>query len=174
MSTESSNKTKSVKHFTEADLAPLLAMHQETINKDHLDRMGHMNMNWYLKFFNHSTWSFFHSMGLTREYMVEHRRGTFVLESHIRYVSEVLEGQQITVRTRLVDRSPKRIYLMHFMWNEDKKNVAATFETVNAHIDLKVRQMAPFPDHVSEKLDEHLSQHQRLEWGAPVCGAMRA
>ena len=155
------------------DLSVLPVTYQATIPEDYLDVMGHMNVAWYLHLFMRATGGVFNLIGLNTAYMKSQHAGTFALESHVKYLSEVRVDHHVTLRSRFIDRSAKRLQLLHFMQNDDKQDVAATYEVISAHIDMDVRRMAPYPDFISEKFDEVLAEHRALDWAPPVCGSMK-
>ncbi len=148
--------------------------YEATIPEDYLDLMGHMNVMWYTHLFSMSMMGVFRLTGLTREYMEEHQSGMFALESHIRYLSEVRVNQQVSVRSRFLDASPRRIHLIHFLVNHDKNDVAATFELVSSHVDMRIRRTSPFPEELAARIDELVKKHAALSWEAPLCGAINA
>ena len=104
--------------------------------------------------------------------MAEIHGGTFALETHIRYLSEVRVGHQIETHVRVLGRSDKRFHVLHFMINCDKQDVSATFETITAYVDLSVRRMAAMPVELAESLDRLAEEHRQLDWEAPVSGIM--
>jgi acyl-CoA thioester hydrolase len=150
----------------------LPVVHRATIPDDYLDAMGHMNVMWYTHLFSTGMGGVLRMMGLDWDEIATHHGGTFALESHTRYLSEVRVGQAIEVHARIIDRSKKRFHVMQFMTNLDKQDVAASFETVNAYVDLRERRMAVFPDSVAAKLDALIELSQELEWPAPTSGGM--
>ncbi len=145
-----------------------------TIPEAYLDDMGHMNVLWYASLFSEAIGGFFQLVGLTRGYMEANQAGTFALEQHTRFLKEVRVGQHVTLRTRMLGRSARRFHLMNFMVNDDLGVLAATGESVGAHVDLRVRRMSPFPPAIAAAFDRYLAAHARLPWAAPVCGAMKA
>ena len=154
----------------ELDSLPLT--YRQTIPDDYLDAMGHMNVMWYTHLFGRAFGGLFNLIGFTHEFMEVNQSGSFALEAHIRYFSEVHVDHSIRIHTRLLGQSEKRIHLMHFMWNESKHDLAATFEVVSAHIDMTQRRMSPFPKVIAARLAQILSEHEALEWPAPTCGTM--
>ena len=156
------------------DVRMLPITSQATIPESYLDDMGHMNVMWYTHLFSQAMGGAFKMIGLQWDQVVEKQRGTFALESHIRYLAEVRVGHNITVHSRVVGRSECRFHFMHFMINEDRKNVAATFENVGTFVDLRIRRTAPIPDQISDSLDAAFVEHDALPWAAPVCGIMSA
>lgn len=161
----------------ELDLARVETLprtYSETIPESYLDEMGHMNVRWYTHLFSSGSTGFMQLIDLDWEKIAEQHGGTFILESHTRFLSEVRVGQKVHMHARLIGRSAKRYHLLQFMVNEDKRDVSAVNEAIVAHIDLQKRRQAPVPDDASVKLDAFLVEHQKLTWHPPVCGVMKA
>lgn len=154
------------------DLSQLPLTHQSAITDEYLDEMGHMNVMWYTHHFDLATAAFFDSFGMGMSYFEGETTGAFAMESHTRYLVEVLVGQSISLRTRGLGRSQRRIHFMHFMTIEETGRVAATTELVGVHIDLTTRRSAPLPFPISSSFDAILEQHRQLDWDAPICGVM--
>jgi acyl-CoA thioester hydrolase len=155
------------------DLSSLAVTHQATINEEHLDEMGHMNVMWYTHFFDRATFVFFERFGMDLAYFETTKAGAFALEQHTRYLVELRQGQSITVRSRAIGRSAKRFHFMHFMAENGSGRLAATTEIVGIHVDLNTRRSSPIPAVLAAKFDQILERHQQLEWKAPLCGVIR-
>lgn len=154
-------------------LADLPQTYQSVIPESYLDEMGHMNVMWYTHLFSNASMHMFGSIGVDREYFASNQRGTFALETHIRYYSEVRVGKHVCLRTRLLGRSEKRFHFMHFLVNDDDDVLATTAEFISAHIDMQVRRMTPIPQQIAREFDRLLEKHRALEWEPPVCGIMK-
>ncbi len=146
--------------------------HTAQIPVDYLDDMGHMNVMWYTHLFSVAMGGMLQMIGLTPEHVQQQHGGSFALECHIRYLSEVRAGQKISVHTRMISRTSKRYQVLHVMLNEHKQDVAATFEAVGAFIDMRARRMAPFPPQIAARIDELVAEHEQLPWSPPLCGIM--
>lgn len=144
------------------------------IPDDYLDVMGHMNVMWYTHLFSMSFVGLLKVLGLSNAFDTSHDGGSFALESHIRYLSEVRAGQTIRIYSRMIGRSEKRFHAMHFMTNDDKQDVSATFEIVSSYVSLSRRRTAPLPQNVAEAMDRLIDQGSELTWDAPVSGIMSA
>ena len=155
-----------------ADVRQLPITHAATIPEEYLDAMGHMNVMWYTHLFSEGMGGLFQLIGLTSEHLEKHQGGTFALESHMWYLSEVRVGQEVEIHSRLLGRSEQRFHAMHFMTNQDKQDVSATFEVIGAYIDMRSRRMAALPNEVTQRLDTLIVDHGKLDWGAPACGIM--
>ena len=154
-------------------LETLPVYYRKTIPSDYLDIMGHMNIRWYFDLFAKSGHKFFSSHGLDLDYFRDGNFGVFTLKQFIQYFAEVRVEQTVANHTRLIGRSDRRFHFMHFMINETTNQLAATFEGLITHADLKIRRAAPMPDQVAKKFDATLARDENLAWEAPVCGAMR-
>ncbi|MCA9133333.1 MAG: thioesterase family protein [Planctomycetales bacterium] len=157
-----------------AGIRRLPLTHTATIPEEYLDAMGHMNVAWYTHLFSVAMGGIFKQLGLTWEVMEKHHGGSFALEAHVRYLSEVRIGQAIEIHTRFLARTEKRFHAMHYMFNEDKQDVSATFEAVGAYIDMRTRRMAVMPSDVGQPLDALIAQHAELDWPSGECGVMQA
>ena len=132
-----------------------------------------MNMRWYLAIFDDAGDVLHDQIGLSREYHSRHRTGTFDLEHHLHFLSEVNPGEEVAIYMRLVARSAKRLHYLMFMVNVTRGRLAAIFECMNAFADLTMRKTAPFPEEIVLKIDEILARHSKLNWPAPLSGAMQ-
>ena len=155
------------------NLNSLPITYQGVIPESYLDEMGHMNVMWYGHLFSCATGEIFKLVGLTRTYFESNQAGTFALEQHIRYLAEVRAGQKVSMRTRLVGRSAKLFHFIHFLVNDSTGALAATGESIGAHIDMRIRRTSPLPPEITALYDRLLAQHQALEWKPPLCGAMK-
>jgi acyl-CoA thioester hydrolase len=163
------------KYPSPSELRELPSTAQSDIPESYLDQMGHMNVMWYTHLFSRAVWGLFNLIDFTEEYMKANGAGSFALELHVRYLREVHAGQHVTLRTRALARSAKRIHYLHFLTIDEQDGaLSALGEIVSAHVDLNVRRQAPFPDHIAAKFDALLEAHRRLTWEAPVCGTMKA
>jgi acyl-CoA thioester hydrolase len=151
----------------------LPCFYRAEITRDHLDAMGHMNIRWYLAFYDEAAWAFFATFGMDEHYFRERRGGGFALQHHLRYLAEVRLGECVAVHGRLLSYSAKRIHFMGFMINETQGRLASTLEALGAHADMNTRRLSPFPPDLAENLARVLERDRALEWEAPVSGVMR-
>lgn len=91
----------------------------------------------------------------------------FALEQHIKYLAEVRAGESVTLHSRILARSEKRLHFMHFMVSETHNQLAATVEIIGTHIDRSIRRSAPFAEAVVVMIDERIAADSRLDWDAP-------
>jgi acyl-CoA thioesterase FadM len=75
-----------------ADLADLPSYHRQTIPEDYMDRMGRMNVRYYMAVFDEATWCMFADYGLDEIYFNTTENGVFALMQFIQYLAEVRPG----------------------------------------------------------------------------------
>lgn len=157
-----------------SDIRQLERMHRQRIPTAFMDENSHMNVQFYLHVAEKGLGEFLRRVGMGERYAAADEFGNFALEQHIRYRSEILTGDQVSVHVRLIDVSPKRSYMMAFLINDTREQLAATVEVTMMNIDMTLRRGAPFPDEAKAALDHYHARHRALRWEAPVCGVMRA
>jgi acyl-CoA thioester hydrolase len=145
-----------------------------TVPDSYRDSNGHMNVRWYIALFDDAGDTLHDWMGLTQTYHAAHGSGTFDLEYHVNFISEVLPGEDIVVYIRLIAYSAKRLQYVMFLVNATRRKLAATLECINAFADLTVRRTAPWPPEVAAKLAEAVESDRKLGWAPPLSGSMRA
>ena len=156
------------------DLLPLPVTCEAVVLEEYRDEMDHMNVMWYTHLFAESTRQMFIDLGLTRQYFESNAAGSFMLECHTRYIAEVRVGDRLNIRTRILNRTAKRLHAMHFMTRTDDSRLAATLEIICTHVDMATRRTSPFLDVVAKSIDAVLEKHSELNWPAPLCGVMEA
>lgn len=156
------------------DVRQLDRAYEMTIPKSFLDENQHVNVQYYVHLVERGLGEVFRRVGLGERYAAADEIGNFALEQHIRYLSEILIDERVSVYIRLVELSPKRAYFMGFLVNDSREQLAATVEVVMMNVDIATRRGAPFPSAAKEQLDALLKKHQKLPWLAPLCGVMRA
>jgi YbgC/YbaW family acyl-CoA thioester hydrolase len=118
-----------------------------------LDAMGHMNVAWYVHFFDRAVWAFFAQLGLDEPYLQRKQRGMFAVEENLRYLAELREGAALDVHTGLLEVRPKTLRLLQYMVDREKQVVAAVCEVVAVHVDLQTRRSVEFEADLMARLE---------------------
>jgi acyl-CoA thioester hydrolase len=127
-----------------------------------IDHNGHMNVGYYHVAFDIASEPFFEWLGLTPTLRREHASSTFALESHLHFHREVREGDRLRFEARLIDADSKRLHFFQTMHHADQGYLAATFETLSIHMDMRVRRPAPMPAVMAERVQSVLAAHRAL------------
>ena len=155
------------------DIAHLPKTFSMQIPEKFRDEMGHMNVTWYTHLFSEAMGGLMSYLGLSSDYIKQEMIGGVALEAHIHYLAEVNIGDHVSVYSRILARSEKRMHMLHILHNENQNQVSSLFEGVMACFDLRSRRMAAIPEPIGSRLDEVLQQHGQLAWQAPLTGVMR-
>lgn len=124
-----------------------------TVTSDMCDHNGHMNVNYYYKLFDSVyTSMYIDELGFDDAYLSS-GFSTFTLEDSIRYLNEFKLGEKIYPSFHLYNVNKKLLHFIGILQNE-KKELAAIFETVLGHVDLKSRKVTEFNNaHLSDLLN---------------------
>jgi acyl-CoA thioesterase FadM len=124
-----------------------------TVTSDMCDHNGHMNVNYYYKLFDSVyTSMYIDELGFDDVYLSS-GFSTFTLEDSIRYLNEFKLGEKIYPSFHLYNVNKKLLHFIGILQNE-KKELAAIFETVLGHVDLKARKVTEFNNvHLSDLLN---------------------
>ncbi|MCS3453097.1 acyl-CoA thioester hydrolase [Bradyrhizobium elkanii] len=115
-----------------------------------------MNVMWYVGKFDEASWNMFARLGLTPSYLRESGRGMAAVQQNISYKRELLAGDLVEIKSRLVEFRDKSIRILHEMRNAETGEVAATCEIAAVHIDRAARKAAPFAPAIRYAAMPHL------------------
>ena len=132
------------------------------VSKDMCDLNGHMNVAYFVLVFDHATDTFFDHVGLDESYRAETNNSVFVVEAHVTYDQEVLEGAALRVTTQILDIDDKRLHLFHRMYAGESDDLLATNELMILHMDMDIRRSAPFPKKALTYFQRLAKEHQAL------------
>ncbi|MBL1099464.1 thioesterase family protein [Streptomyces coffeae] len=147
--------------------------YQQTVRPEWIDYNGHMSEAFYVLVFGHSTDEMMVETGLDSSYRAKTGYSLYTVESHIRYLREVEEGAELTIRTRVLGVDEKKVRFSHEMHvGEPDGAPVATTELLAVHTDQKQGHAAPFPDEVRERLSALVEKAP--EWAGQAIGPVPA
>lgn len=114
----------------------------------HCDHIGHMNVMWYVGKFDEATWNFVAMTGFGATRMRAEEKGWAAVQQNISYKRELLAGDTVIVRTRLLEVREKVIRFVHEMIHDESGEVAAVCELTAVHVDRRQRKATPLPPDV--------------------------
>lgn len=126
-----------------------------TVLPEWIDVNAHMNVAWYLLAFDYAIDSLWHDFGLTDDNRSQTGSSTFAVESHIRYLNELVEGESFVVKTRVLAFDDKRLHQFQYLFSADTGKLSATCEWLHLHVDLNVRRVRPWPDSILSAISAH-------------------
>jgi len=141
---------------------PFAAAARIRVRPEWIDYNGHMNVGYYHVAFDIAAEEFFQFLGFTPEFRRRHDATTFALESHLNFLREVKEGDPLRFEARLLDHDAKRIHFYQEMFHAEGGYLAASCESLSAHVNQKARRTAPMPEELLERLGRIRQAHAAL------------
>ncbi|MEK9777332.1 MAG: thioesterase family protein [Quisquiliibacterium sp.] len=127
-----------------------------------IDYNGHMNVGYYHVAFDLASDALFDWLGFTQEFRQRHGSSTFALETHLSFVRELRQGDPLRFEGRLIDFDYKRVHFYQEMFHATEGYLAATYESLSTHMDMKLRKTAPMPDELQQRLALIKQAHDQL------------
>lgn len=121
------------------------------------DHVGHMNVMWYVGKFDEATWNLFAAIGITPSYLREHHQGMAAVQQNIIYKQELLPGDIVEVRSRVLEVREKAIRFVHEMRNGETDEVCAISELTGVHTSRQTRKACPFQPGIQQKIQAMIS-----------------
>lgn len=129
---------------------------------EHIDANGHMNVGFYNVIFDQALDRFFTPFDLDWAYVKRTNLSTFVLETHVCYLQEVVEGDELRFTFQLLGHDAKRIHYFMNMYHAERGYLAATSEQILVHVDLATRKSCPFPPEHQKLFETMFAGHSKL------------
>lgn len=136
--------------------------YQNNVQKEWVDYNGHMNDAAYAIVFSHAVDQFIDSIGLAAEERENYQYTIFTLETHLCYLKEAHEKEDIHVSLQLIDDDAKRLHVFFTMTNADGDQLA-TSEQMLMGIDTKEGRPSPFPEAVANNILKLRQEHEHLD-----------
>ena len=160
-----------------AGAVPLVAPVRRVL-PEWIDYNGHMNVAYYSLAFDQSLDVVLEeALGVGPSYVAERNHGPYVVQNHIHYLLELLEGEEFQVRLRMLDADDKRMHVFLEMLRSRDGAMVATSEQLIVNVDLARRKSAPFPKDRAERIagvrDAHAALARPKQVGA-LLGIRRA
>src|SRR5215468_2025415 len=112
------------------------------------DHVGHMNIMWYVSKFDEANWNLFARLRLTPAYLREQQRGMAAVQQNITYKRELVAGDIVEIRSRVLEVREKSLRFVHEMCDAATGEMTAVCELVGVHMDRTQRRACPLPEDV--------------------------
>ena len=155
-------ETETFLHDWTGDIAPPVALVENTVKPEWVDEYGHLNMAHYLTICDQANWAFFNWINHPVQ-TIEEREGHeyVIVENHVCYLGELVEGDAFTITTQLTALDDKRYLLFHRVLDADD-NIAATNEVKVLGFNLETRRPENWQPVVATRLAAILEAHTAL------------
>lgn len=132
----------------------MIETYRGVVYPNQIDHMDHMNVQWYTAKFDEATWHLFSSVGITNKYIHDKQRGMAALEQITKYESEVIAGDLLVIKSKILEVKDKTIRFLHIMFNAETGRQVASSELLGVHLDRVKRRSCLLPDHIKAKCEE--------------------
>ena len=122
-----------------------------TVRGYETDVQGHLNQSVYLQYAEHARWSLLRAAGITQAGLIGSGVGPVALETTIRYLRELLAGDEVEVSCGFEWGEGKTFRIQQTIRKKDG-TVAAEITAVGGLMDLKERRLVPDPGGVLKGL----------------------
>lgn len=141
------------------------------VRPEWIDYNGHMNVGYYgIAFDNALDVVLSDHLGVGVEHVEASGQGPYVVQSHLHFLAEMLEGQVFSVRFRLLDHDARRLHFFAEMLDDATGVLCATQEVMVVNVDHGTRRAAPYPEWAQRRFSRMQADHATLP-PAPRVGA---
>ncbi|WP_417519955.1 acyl-CoA thioesterase [Minwuia sp.] len=119
----------------------------------HCDHMGHMNVMYYVNFFDQGAGHLLSACGFKWSEMGDQQIGFADVKHVIEYRAEQKVGSLITVESGILKRGRTSLVAAHRMLNVETGALAATMEVTTIQFDLAERKSMPLPEETWPLID---------------------
>lgn len=131
----------------------MIETYRGVVYPDQIDHMGHMNVRWYTAKFDEAAWHLFSYVGVTNGYIRDQQKGMAALEQLTRYKAEVMAGDLLVVKSKMLEVKEKTIRFLHTLCNVETEVEVATSELLAVHLDRAKRKSCALPADVRAKCE---------------------
>ncbi|MDX3984173.1 MAG: thioesterase family protein [Achromobacter sp.] len=130
-----------------------------TVDPAWIDAYGHLNAAHYVGIFDRVGFELLGQVGVGLDYTEATRCGIYTMNVHVAYLREVLAGDPLMLRVRLLESDNKRVLCLMELTQTRDGYLAATMEQLSLHVDLNTRRATPFPPELEQRLARAVSGH---------------
>jgi len=132
----------------------------EKIKKEWTDYNGHMNVAYYVLIFDlNAAELLMNKFNMGEKSAKETNKSTMVVESHITYNQELLEGDEVDLNLIYFSHDKKRLQYKFEMIHKTKNYLASTIEILALYVDLSKRKVTEFEDEKVKLMDNFILEN---------------
>ena len=133
----------------------------QKIKKEWTDYNGHMNVAYYVLIFDlNAAELLMNKFNMGEKSAKETNKSTMVVESHITYNQELLEGDEVDLNLIYFNHDKKRLQYKMEMTHKEKKYLASTIEILALYVDLNKRKVSEFETEKVQIMDNYIKTNQ--------------
>ena len=137
-----------------------LHISSEKIKKEWTDYNGHMNVAYYVLIFDlNAAELLMNKFNMGEKSAKETNKSTMVVESHITYNQQLLEGDEVYLNLIYFNHDKKRLQYKFEMVHKTKNYLASTIEILALYVDLSKRKVTEFEDEKLKLMDNFILEN---------------
>ncbi|WP_085524190.1 thioesterase family protein [Tuberibacillus sp. Marseille-P3662] len=134
------------------------------VRPDWVDYNGHMNDAAYAQVFSLAVDQLMDNLGMNETFRSEQQYSMFTLETHVCYLDEAHEDQNLLVTMQLLDDDAKRLHVFFTMTDEGGGKLA-TSEQMLMGMDMHTGRPSPFPEMIQNQIQQ--INHEQSTYSLP-------
>jgi len=158
-------------HPTYEQLAVLPAYTEQPVPVPFEDANGHLNVRHYTGIASEGLDESLMDLGIPQNWPAK-GHACFSAEQHLTYLAELLTGNKISSRVRLLGRSERAAHALVYLLDDSNQRLSFVMEEILLHIDMETRRTAPWPEDVAAALDQQIAAQSELPWEPDVSGSL--
>ncbi|MEO0398685.1 MAG: thioesterase family protein [Pseudomonadota bacterium] len=123
-----------------------------TVKPDWIDENDHVNFSRYFQIFIEATDRLCEQLGTDSDDYLASGSTTFTGDYHVTFLNEANLGDPLVCHSFVLAVSDKKLVLRHELRHAEEGWVSAVAEELILSVDFESRRVAPFPQHMYEKL----------------------
>jgi len=158
-------------HPTYEQLVALPAYTEQPVPVPFEDANGHLNVRHYTGIASEGLDESLVSLGIPHNWPA-HGHACFSAEQHVTYLAELLTGDKISSRVRLLGRSERAAHALVYLLDDSHQRLSFVMEEILLHIDMETRRTAPWPEDIAAAVDQQIALQSDLPWEPDVSGSL--
>lgn len=161
-----------MKQPTYEQISELVSHAEQSVPVAFEDRNGHLNVRHYLGIASEGLDDSLVELGIPKDWN-NTGHAVFSAEHHLSYFHELITGDKISVRVRMIGRSERAIHTLVYLVDEDRQRVAYLMEEIFLAVKMDERRTTPWNDEIKAKVDARVAEHAKLSWEPHLSGSMQ-
>jgi len=132
----------------------------QKIIKEWVDYNNHLNMAYYILIFDQACEVMLEKFKMGADSAKNEMRGTMVVETNTKYISEVKENDEVDIMLSFFDHDKKRLHLKLEIIKKKTKIISASIEWLSLYVNLETRKVTEFENEKIELMSDFIEQNK--------------
>jgi acyl-CoA thioester hydrolase len=132
----------------------------QKIIKEWVDYNNHLNMAYYVLIFDQACEVMLEKFTMGADSAKNEKRGTMVVETNTKYISEVKEDDEVDIMLTFFDHDKKRLHLKLNMIEKKTKKISASIEWLSLYVNLETRKVTEFENKKIKIMNDFINKNK--------------